>query len=82
MQSLNLSVSRVEIKEKSLLAKVYVSSIKGFMDAKKSIKPLNQAKGFIKRQISNALKLKKCPDLEFVADDFVSEEEKIEKIIA
>ena len=82
IESENLTVNRVVIKEKSQLAKVFISSIKGHFAAKKAIKPLNQVKSFIKRELSNELRLKKCPEIEFIVDDFLLEEEKIEKILS
>ena len=64
-RSCNLSVARVEISAGGRLAKIYISSIKGLVDAKFAIKSLKNASGFMKRELSNKLKLRKCPEIEF-----------------
>lgn len=76
----NFSVSRVEILAGGRLVKIYVNSIKGFVEAMFAVKQLNSASGFIKREISNSLKLRKCPEIDFVADDFVCVHERIGRV--
>ena len=51
--------------------KVYISSFKGLDEAKKAVKGFESATGYLKREISNVLGLKKCPELKFVADDSI-----------
>ncbi len=77
----NLSVSRVEVKNAGNLVRVFVSSIKGVNDVRCVIKNLNNASGFIKRKISNKLKLKAAPQLEFLVDDFVNYSDHINEIL-
>lgn len=77
----NLSVTRVEVHAGGRFLKVYISSIKGIVDAKFAIKNLKNASGFIKHKISNKLKLKKCPEIEFVADDFVVVHEHLNEVL-
>lgn len=76
----NLSVSRVEVLSGGRLVKIYISSIRGIVDAKFAIKSLRNASGFIKRELSNKLKLRKCPEIEFIADDFVCVHEHLNNI--
>ena len=69
LESKQISVARVVMNSKGFKAKVYVTSFKGFLYAKQAIKNLNSACGFIKQEISKNLRLKKAPQIEFVADD-------------
>ena len=77
----NLSVARVEVLAGGRFFKIYVGSIKGIVDARNAIKCLKSASGFIKREISNKLKLRKCPDIEFVVDDYVVVHERLDKVL-
>ena len=70
-RSCNLSVARVEISAGGRLAKIYISSIKGLVDAKFAIKSLKNASGFMKRELSNKLKLRKALEWSLAVDDFV-----------
>ena len=52
-------VNLVKVKVNGGFVKVYVSSLKGLMYAKQSIKCLNNALGFIRHELSKNSKLKK-----------------------
>lgn len=64
-----LTVIRCEVAGDGSFCKVYISSLEGFEKAKEAVKGLTSASGYLKREISNVLKLKKCPDLKFIADN-------------
>ena len=64
-----LTVIRCDVSGDGSYCKVYISSLEGFEKAKEAVKGLTSASGYLKREISNVLKLKKCPDLKFVADN-------------
>lgn len=64
-----LTVVRCDVSNDGSFCKVYISSLEGFDRAKEAVKGFESASGFLKREISNVLKLRKCPDLKFVADD-------------
>ena len=64
-----LTVIRCDVSWDGSFCKVYISSLEGFDKAKEAVKGLTSASGYLKREISNVLKLKKCPDLKFVADN-------------
>lgn len=64
-----LTVVRCDVSSDGSFCKVYISSLEGFENAKQAVKGFESATGFLKREISNVLKLKKCPDLKFIADD-------------
>lgn len=64
-----LTVIRCDVSGDGSFCKVYISSLEGFDKAKEAVKGLTSASGYLKREISNVLKLKKCPDLKFIADN-------------
>ena len=66
-----ISVVRTELSGDNSHCKVYISSIEGQDAAKTAVKGLESASGLIKRRISNALHLKKSPELKFIADDSI-----------
>ena len=64
-----LTVIRCDVSNDGSFCKIYVSSLEGYEKAKEAVKGLTSASGYLKREISNVLKLRKCPDLKFVADN-------------
>ena len=70
LESKQISVSRVIINNKGFKARVFVTSLKGFLYAKQAIKHLEKAAGFIKQELSKNLRLKKAPHIEFIADNY------------
>jgi ribosome-binding factor A len=64
-----LTVTRCEVSHDGSYCKVYISGMDGEEQTKNAVKGLTSATGIIKREISNVLGLKKCPDLKFIADN-------------
>jgi ribosome-binding factor A len=64
-----LTVTRCEVSHDGSYCKVYISGLEGEEQTAKAVKGLTSATGIIKREISNVLGLKKCPDLKFIADN-------------
>lgn len=64
-----LTVVRCEVASDGSFCRVYISSLEGFDKAKEAVKGFESASGFLKREISNVLGLRKAPELKFVADD-------------
>lgn len=64
-----LTVVRCEVASDGSFCKVYVSSLEGIDKAKQAVKGFESASGYLKREISNVLGLRKAPELKFVADD-------------
>ncbi|MDD3693074.1 MAG: 30S ribosome-binding factor RbfA [Oscillospiraceae bacterium] len=64
-----LSVVRVEVTNDMSYATVYISSMEGIEAAKKAVKGLVSAQGYIRRELGMALHLRHVPELRFVADD-------------
>ncbi|MBR1392433.1 MAG: 30S ribosome-binding factor RbfA [Ruminococcus sp.] len=64
-----LTIVRCDVASDGSFCKVYVSSLEGFDKAKEAVKGFESASGYLKREISNVLGLRKAPDLKFIADD-------------
>lgn len=76
-----ISVVRTELSGDNSYCKVYISSIDGEEAAKTAVKGLESASGMMKRRISNALHLKKCPELKFIADNSIEHSAEIAEIL-
>ena len=74
-----LTVVRGDVARDGSFCRVYISSFKGIDEAKKAVKGFESATGYLKREISNVLGLKKCPELKFVADDSIEHSAAITK---
>ncbi len=64
-----LTVTRCEVSHDGSYCKIYVSGLEGEEQTKNAVKGLTSATGIFKREISNVLGLRKCPDLKFIADN-------------
>lgn len=76
-----ITIVRCDVSNDLSYCKVYVSSFEGFDKAKEAVKGFESASGLLKRDISNTLRLRKCPELEFVADNSLEHSIKINKIL-
>ncbi|MDO5560440.1 MAG: 30S ribosome-binding factor RbfA [Oscillospiraceae bacterium] len=76
-----LTVVRVDLSNDLSHCKVYISSFGGIEKAQQSVKGLESASGFIKRELFSRLKMRKCPDLKFIADNSIERSSEINKII-
>ncbi len=66
-----LTVVRVEVSHDLSYAKVYVSALEGIETAKEAVKGLVSATGKIRHEVGSRLRLRKAPELRFIADDSV-----------
>ena len=76
-----LSIIRCEVSGDLSLCKVNVSALEGEAATKESIKGLNSASGFLRKEIANRLHLRKCPELHFIADGSIAYSAKINEIL-
>ncbi len=76
-----LSIVRVEVSGDLSHCKVNVSAIEGFDKTKESVEGLKSAAGFIRRELTNRLHLRKCPEMRFIADDSIEHSAQINKLI-
>ena len=72
-----LTIVRVDLSH----CKVYVSSFDGIESAQQSVKGLTSASGYIKRELFARLKMRKSPELKFIADNSIERSTEINKII-
>ena len=68
----DLTVVRAELSGDMGHCKAYVSSLSGLDHAKEARKVLKSASGFIRRELFARLKLRKSPELHFIADDSIA----------
>lgn len=66
-----LTVVKVEVSNDLSYCKVYVSAVEGIEKAKESVKGLKSASGFIRHRLGESLRLRKVPELKFIADDSI-----------
>lgn len=76
-----LSIVKVDLTNDLSYAKVYVSAVEGYDTAKKSVEGLKNAIPFIRGRLNDKIRLRKMPELKFIADDTVQYAEDISKII-
>ena len=76
-----LSIVKVDVSGDLSYATVYVSAIEGSEKTAESVKALKNASGFLRRELGSALKLRKVPELRFVADDSIEQSANISRII-
>lgn len=75
------NIVKVDVSSDLSYAKVYISTIEGEEKLKETVKGLKSACGYIKKQLSNGLKLRKVPELKFIADDSIVKSADIASII-
>ena len=77
-----LSIVKLDVSGDMSYATVYVSAIEGSEKTEESVKALNKsAAGYIRRELGSRLKLRKVPELRFVADNSIENSAHISKII-
>lgn len=76
-----LSIVKVDVSGDLSYATVYVSAIEGYEKTVESVKGLKNAAGYLRRELGARLKIRKTPELRFVADDSIIKSASISKII-
>ncbi|MBR5923106.1 MAG: 30S ribosome-binding factor RbfA [Clostridia bacterium] len=77
-----ISIVKLDISGDMSYAAVYVSAIEGEAATKESVKALNKsASGFLRRELGARMKLRKVPELRFVADNSIEKSSEILGII-
>ncbi len=67
-----LTVVRVDLAGDGSHCKVYISSLLGEEDTRQSVKGLRSAAGFVRRELFSRLKMRKSPEIEFIADNSIA----------
>ncbi|ATQ15171.1 Ribosome-binding factor A [Borrelia miyamotoi] len=76
-----LTVARVEVSKDLINARVFICSIKEGASLDNAIKALNNAKGFIQREIVKRIRVRNTPKLNFLRDDTISKAFYVNKVI-
>ena len=76
-----LTVVRVEVSSDASWAKVYISATEGLDAAKAAVKGLESATGYIRKEVGKRLRLRKTPELKFIADNSIEHGMNITKIM-
>lgn len=77
-----LSIVKIDVSGDMSYASVYVSAIEGSQKTEESVKALNKsAAGFLRRELGARLKLRKVPELKFIADNSIEKSSEILSII-
>ena len=76
-----LTVVRVEVSSDASFAKVYISAMEALDTAKTAVKGLESATGYIRKEVGKRLRLRKTPELKFIADNSIEHGMNITKIM-
>lgn len=76
-----IGIVKVDVSGDLSYATVYVSAIDGYNATLESVKGLKNAAGYLRRELGSRLKLRKVPELRFVADDSIIKSAEIMSII-
>ncbi|MEG0615379.1 MAG: 30S ribosome-binding factor RbfA [Oscillospiraceae bacterium] len=76
-----ITIVRTDVSNDMSHCKVFVSSIEGIEKAKEACAGLTSASGLLKRDLSNRLHMKKCPELKFIPDNSIEHSADITKIL-
>ena len=81
VNSMAVSVVRVELSGDNSHCKVFISSFNGLDDAKNAVKGLKSAAGYVRRELGNRLKLRHVPEMIFKATDSIEYSANISRIL-
>ncbi len=76
-----IGVVKVDVSGDLSYATIYVSAIDGYEATVNSVKGLKSAAGYLRRELGSRLRLRKVPELRFVADDSIIKSAEIMNII-
>ncbi len=77
-----LSIVRIDLSHDGSHCKVYVSSMLGAEDTRSSVAGLRSASNYVRRELFARLKMRKSPELEFIADNSIERGTEISKKIS
>ena len=76
-----LSILKVDLSKDLSLCRVYVSSLDGIDAAKSAVEGLNSAAGYVRRELDRRIKLRRSPQIQFVADDSIEHSAHINQML-
>lgn len=75
------SVMKVDLTNDLSYCKIYITVYGTDEEIKNTFDGLNAAKGFIKRQLSDKIKIRKMPEISFIKDDSIAYSVHINEIL-
>lgn len=76
-----ISILRIDLTNDLSHCKVYISALEGMEKAKEAAKVLQNASGFIRREVMHRLEMRKVPELHFIPDDSIEHSADIQRIL-
>lgn len=76
-----LSIVKVDLTNDLSVCKVYISSLDGIESAQKAVEGLESAAGYIRREISSRIEMRRAPAFVFVADGSIEYGSKIDEML-
>jgi len=76
-----IGIVKVDVSGDLSYATIYVSAIDGYEATLNSVKGLKSAAGYLRRELGSRLRLRKVPELRFIADDSIIKSAEIMDII-
>lgn len=77
-----ISIVKLDLASDLSHCRVFISSMDGMESAKSAVKGLESAGGYIKRELNLRMKLRRLPELKFIADDSIQHSAEISKILS
>ena len=76
-----LSIIKLDLSNDLSHCKVYVSAVEGTEQTQRSVEGLKSAAGYLRRELSARLHLRKMPELHFIADDSIAYSANINRLL-
>ncbi len=76
-----VTLTRVQISPDLQLARVYYTSLGDDAARRNTMRALERAAPFLRRQVGSRLRLKRTPELKFVYDDSIAGQDRIEQLL-
>src|SRR5215467_14158834 len=76
-----VTITRVHVTPDIQLARVYYTALGDDMSRRTTSRALTRATPFLKRQIGSRLRLRRVPELEFIYDESIADQDRIEQLI-
>ncbi len=76
-----ITLTRVQVTPDLQLARVYYTSMGDEKSRRETARALRRAGPFLRRRVGTALRLKRIPELEFIFDKSIEQQDRIEQIL-
>lgn len=76
-----VTITQVKLTKDLNQAKIYFTSLGGEAKVNSDLNALNQASGFIKKELGLKVKMRRIPDLLFIPDETLNYSNKIERLL-